>query len=139
MNARARETESDRAMIREQAKRIGESSGMEFQDALDLLLISDLRKSFPDNEEAVAGLFEFEREVHARDRMREAVRNIFAILEARTEAGIRITPTTDMTEIAGQTIWAPVELDRGSHRKVVRAIREILEDPGGDRHAPVVC
>ena len=138
MKARARETESDRAMIREEARRIGESSAVSFEDALDLVLIRNLRRRW-DDEEVVAGLFEFEREVHARDRMREVVRNIFAILEARTEAGIRITPTTDMTEIAGQTIWAPVELDRGSHRKVVRAIREILEDPGGDRHAPVVC
>ena len=124
-------TNADRAAVREEAKRISESSGMEFQDALDLLLIRNLRKRFPDNEEVVAGLFEFEREVHARDQMREVVRNIFVILEARTEDGVRITPTTDMAEIAGQAIWAPVEIDRGSHHETVRAIREILEDPGG--------
>ena len=105
---KARAMRPDRSAMREEATRVSKVSGVSFQDALDLLLIHDLRQWYPDNEELVTSIFEFERELHARDQMREVTRDILAILGVRTETGERITPMTDLTELAGQKIWAYV-------------------------------
>ena len=108
MKARAIETESDRAVIREDASRISKASGVAFQDALDLLLIHNIRKRHPGEEPVWAGMFEFERNVHARDEMRAVTRRVLVILGARTEDGKKITSTTKFDEIAGQKVLAPI-------------------------------